>query len=243
MSTSLANAPVTGKTTVAPLFDKGFVVGALLIGTVYCLVVVALAALVGKEAAGVGGVALSTLAVAIFKEFETLQFKKTDPRRVVPVPALSGSYVAVVSFAFAGVQILAGMLLGTAVGSAGLFSTGGLEHESVLALLASEGIHVSLVVLTLMSHIVAGILVARVSLYVPGVTYTYVALGSLLSSGLNVIPVFGMALATRSTAPLRGLIGPTYAFWLLYIAASLLAARLALRGRSTPPGMQLAPQQ
>ena len=47
------------------LFDKKFVIAAIVIGIVYALVVV-LVGMVSKEAVGVAGVALTALAVALF---------------------------------------------------------------------------------------------------------------------------------------------------------------------------------
>jgi hypothetical protein len=54
----------------AQVFDKKFVMAAALVGAVYAAVVATLGALVGKEAAGVAGVALTALATGIFKQFE-----------------------------------------------------------------------------------------------------------------------------------------------------------------------------
>ena len=73
------------------LFDRKFVYAACAIGAAYALIIAVLGALVGKEAAGVAGVALTALATAIFKQFETLRFQTIaeQEERTVVIPRLN----------------------------------------------------------------------------------------------------------------------------------------------------------
>jgi len=57
------------------ILDKKFVTTAIIIAIVYASIVIIINRIVGKEAAGVAGVALTALATAIFKQFESLRFQ------------------------------------------------------------------------------------------------------------------------------------------------------------------------
>jgi hypothetical protein len=59
------------------IFDRQFIVAALAIGVGYALILVIISNILNNPtAAGVAGVALTSLALGIFKKFETLRFKK-----------------------------------------------------------------------------------------------------------------------------------------------------------------------
>ena len=95
-------------------FDQRFVYAACTIGAAYALIIAGLGSWLGKEAAGVAGVALTALATAIFKQFETLRFKRIAEReeRTVSIPRLNMPYLLLLVFAMAGIQYLVGMLFG-----------------------------------------------------------------------------------------------------------------------------------
>src|SRR5262249_56048662 len=82
--------------------DKKFVYAACAIGAAYALIISGLGFLLGKEAAGVAGVALTALASAIFKQFETLRFKTIaeQQERTVSIPRLNLPYLLFLLFPF-----------------------------------------------------------------------------------------------------------------------------------------------
>jgi hypothetical protein len=53
--------------TAKEMFDRKFVVAAIVIGVAYTTIVVVLGTLIGKDAAGIAGVALTALATGIFQ--------------------------------------------------------------------------------------------------------------------------------------------------------------------------------
>src|SRR5262249_57597604 len=93
--------------------DKKFVYAACAIGAAYALIISGLGFLLGKEAAGVAGVALTALASAIFKQFETLRFKTIaeQQERTVSIPRLNFPYFLLLVFAFHGFQVFFCFLL------------------------------------------------------------------------------------------------------------------------------------
>src|SRR5262249_60314728 len=92
--------------------DKKFVYAACAIGAAYALIISGLGFLLGKEAAGVAGVALTALASAIFKKFETLRFKTIaeQQERTVSLPRLKLPYLLLLVFAFPGIPVFFGFL-------------------------------------------------------------------------------------------------------------------------------------
>jgi hypothetical protein len=72
------------------IFDRQFIVAALAIGVGYALILVVFSHVLNPAAEGVAGVALTSLALGIFKKFETLRFKKvaTDEERTFEVPRI-----------------------------------------------------------------------------------------------------------------------------------------------------------
>jgi phosphatidylserine synthase len=89
------------------VLDKKFVGGAIALGLAYALIIVALDHFIGKEAAGVAGVALTALAGAIFKQFETLRFRQIQEHEatVVLVPRLYSWYLLLLIFSFYGLPL------------------------------------------------------------------------------------------------------------------------------------------
>jgi hypothetical protein len=93
------------------LFDKKFVVAAIILGIVYALIVVLVGTIISKEAAGIAGVALTALATALFTKVENLQFRRmSDEESIwVEVPPISIWRVTVLTFAFVGAEYLLGV--------------------------------------------------------------------------------------------------------------------------------------
>ncbi len=96
------------------LFDKKFVMAAVVLGAVYALVVVLIGKIIGMEAAGVAGIALSALFTGILKKFETLRFRRIsdDKSTWVDVPPINIWRVIVLTFAFFGAQYVLGFASG-----------------------------------------------------------------------------------------------------------------------------------
>lgn len=226
MSASGTGPSDTPKEAV-PLFDKKFVGAALIIAAAYCIIVVALGAWVGKDAAGVAGVALSALAVAILRQFETLQFKKRAPEemRVVGTPRLRLSFALLVSAAALGIQMLFTML-GAAFHL--IPSLPQSSDEAFLHVFFSARFWISLLVTTALAHFAFGALAGMSSVYIPGVTYSYVGVGSLLASMGNLVPVVHQAVDAKSLDPLRDAVNPVMALWLAYVVLALYGARLGV---------------
>src|SRR5947199_3246242 len=98
------------------ILDKRFVGAAIAIGLAYSLIVVVLlACLLGKDAAGVAAVALTALAAAIFKQFETLRFRQIPEREstVIFVQRLYSWYLLLLMFSFYGLSVVFWVLPGT----------------------------------------------------------------------------------------------------------------------------------
>jgi hypothetical protein len=88
------------------LFDKKFVIAAILIAVAYVAIVVLIGALLGKDAAGVSGIALTALATGLFRKFETLRFRKIseEKSKFVEVPPVNIWRVIISAFAFIGAE-------------------------------------------------------------------------------------------------------------------------------------------
>jgi hypothetical protein len=96
------------------LFDKKFVIAAIILGAIYALIVVLVGVAFGKEAAGVAGVALTALATAVFSKFETLQFRRIsdEESKWVDLPPINIWRVAMFMFAFLGANHFFGVAVG-----------------------------------------------------------------------------------------------------------------------------------
>lgn len=94
-------------------FDKKFVIAAVVVGGSYTLIVVLVGRMLGKDAAGVAGVALTALETALLRQFETLQFRKMSEQESVwvNVPPINFSRISTIAFAFIGAQYLSGVAI------------------------------------------------------------------------------------------------------------------------------------
>jgi hypothetical protein len=162
-------------------FDKKFVYAACAIGAVYALIIAGLGFLLGKEAAGVAGVALTALAGAIFKQFETLRFKRIAEReeRTVSIPRLNIAYLILLVCAFQGIQLFVGLLLSGIFTSFGWFKvTPSTTFESFGEIMTDYRFLVSIVGATALSYFTGGYLCGRTA---PRVSFSYALIGSILS--------------------------------------------------------------
>ncbi len=96
------------------LFDRKFVLAAVLIGVAYAVIVVLVEKIVGKEAAGVAGVALTALAVGILQRFETLRYRKISAKESTWAddPPADIWRIITIIFAFVGAEYLFGFASG-----------------------------------------------------------------------------------------------------------------------------------
>jgi hypothetical protein len=98
-----------------PLKDKGFALSAATLGLFYLAIVWLVRQSLGTDAAKAATIALSALAVAIFKRYEALRFTPNDAAepRIVSVPPLRSPYVLTLTLAFLGLLFFGGTIHGT----------------------------------------------------------------------------------------------------------------------------------
>lgn len=211
------------------LFDQKFVLAAVLIGTAYAVLVVAVGSIVGKEAAGVGGVALTAVATGIFKQFENLRFKAiTDSdARLVAVPAPSPFLILLVALAFAGAQALFGIIVGILAVAFDLMPTSLLAMLELPKLLDDWRFVAIVVSVTALTFALAAFIAAKA---VAAMRYSTVLYAVFLSAVLQiVVPLAPMVVKDPSVflvAFENGAFAPA-AFWLAYLCAALFGAWLA----------------
>jgi hypothetical protein len=219
------NVPILPK----EMFDKKFVVAATLIGVAYTVIVVILGSTIGKEAAGIAGVTLTALATGIFKKFETLRFRhqSDDQTKSIELPAFRIWYFLLILFAFFGLQLILGAILGSVLGALGLMPD--LSNpEAASILLNDPKVWILLVGLTTVAYFLGGYLVGKTA---PSVTYTYAIVAALLTLliplMLSVIPL--LILLGKEAI---GIFAPSLylaIFWLLYVVAALIGSKLGFR--------------
>jgi hypothetical protein len=218
--------------TKDPIFDRKFVGAATVIGGVYASIVVALAEFIGKEAAGVAGVALTALATAIFKQFETLRFKEvlSDPAEV-EIPRVLSWRMLVVVLAFLSVQVLWSFL----VSGVGLIF--GWEFNT------SDSLSVAVLLIT--AYMIGGAIILK---SFPNASYSYATIGALGAHVVNAIMDFVRFAVNDMWSSVDW--ATSLKFWLLVPVSALIGARLGrigatLRGDpqsvSQPPNPTTAP--
>jgi hypothetical protein len=198
------------------------VYAACTIGSAYALIIAGLGSWLGKEAAGVAGVALTALATAIFKQFETLRFKRIaeQEERTVSIPRLNIAYLLLLVFAFHGIQFLVGTLVGIVVALFGwLKITPSTTLESFGELITDYRFLVSFVGVTAVSYFAGGYLCGRTA---PRVSFSYALIGSILSLLVGMILQVMTVAAQDWRAALSMFAGPglyTFGiFWGIYAA-------------------------
>ena len=196
------------------LCDRKFVIAAVVIGSSYALMVALVGRMLGKDAAGVAGIALTALPTALLRQFETLRFRKMSENDsvCVDVPRVNFTRVTTITFAFMGAQYLFGVAVG-------------LLPETWL----SEEVIVVLVILaTLLSYFIISLLVAKA--FVP-VRYSTVAFAVLISQIASVL-VGAVAFRPALVAVLQYGLGPVLgsqgAICLGFEVVALLGVRLGL---------------
>lgn len=221
------------------LFDRKFVYAACAIGAAYALIIAVLGALVGKEAAGVAGVALTALATAIFKQFETLRFQTIAEKeeRTVSIPRLNIPYLVLLALAFHGIQVLVGMLFGVFLTAFGLLKiTPSTTFESFGEFMSGYKILIPIVGAAGVSFFAGGYLCGKTA---PRVSFSYALIGSILSLLIAMIMNVMNEIAQDWRAALSMLANPGFyvfgIFWGAYVVCAFLGARIGFRGRALFP--------
>ena len=221
------------------LFDKKFVYAACAIGAAYALIIAGLGSFLGAQAAGVAGVALTALATAIFKQFETLRFKTIaeQEERTVSIPKLNIPYLLLLVCGFQGIQFLLGMLFGSLIASFGGFKvTSSTTVESWGNFMSDYRILVPVGGVTAVSYFIGGYLCGRTA---PRVSFSYALIGSILSLVVVMILQVVVGMAQNWREALSTLANPGFyvfgIFWGVYAACAFLGARVGFRGRALFP--------
>ena len=211
-------------------FDKKFIIAATAIGMVYALLIVTLGATIGKEAAGVAGVALTALATGIFKQFETLRFRQMSQEEQfeVPIPKISLYKLIVFSNCFLGLKVFFGLMIGTFLASANLApEISGME--SFIELISNWKIVGMLIGMNSVIYILGGFLIGKAFEIRTYSTLVMASLASCMIDGL--LPLIPMAINNFSgfiELLSSGALWPA-SFWLIFIAATLFGAKLAAK--------------
>lgn len=219
------------------VFDRKFVTAASVIGTLYATVVVILGAALGKEAAGVAGVALTALATGIFKQFETLRFKAIAESEAhnIKVPSLSFPRIVLVCFSFMGFQMVLGLFAGILLAALDLMpKMTGLED--FIDLLTNWKILVSVAGLNGLSYFGVAYIVPKAFRLT---MYSDITIGALLSAAIQglapLIPLMIKNISLFVEFFKSGALWPAM-FWLFYVGCAFIGARLSTGKKTGGPG-------
>lgn len=217
--------------TTPQLLDKKFIAAASMIGAIYAVIVVTLGSLLGKEAAGVAGVALTAIATGIFKQFETLRFRQVEASEQfeVEVPVFSWWQLTVFTSFFLGLKFFFGVLFGIWISS-----TSGAQEMTLHELFSNSTTLAALVGVTGCVYALGGFMLARAFQFHAYSTLLIAALVSCVVDGL--LPLLPLAIADPRAA-LGVLVSSEMlwpaTFWLLYVIATLLGARRGFQSASS----------
>jgi hypothetical protein len=213
------------------LFDKKFVAAALIIGTAYAALMVWVGNFIGKEAAGVGGVALTALATGIFKQFETLRFKAVTERdaKLVPIPAPSPYVVLLLVFAFSGAQAILGLFAGIFLVAFDILPTGLAALQSLAGLMTNWRVISVLVGFTALTYLFGSFIAAKSISSLRYSTMLYAVIAALIAQ--VIIPMASMLMLMQDKTLLlqafkNGALAPAL-FWSVYLCAALIGTWLA----------------
>lgn len=226
------------------VFDKKFVIAASLIGFVYAAVIATLGSFVGKEVAGVAGVALTALATAIFKQFETLRFRslaETDETQTLVVPKLSFARILLLCFSFSGAQILTGLVISTVLVM--IDAVPDISRIDEISKLLSDWKIFSVVIgFKLVAFSFTGFLV-RCIFQVP--LYSELVVAAFIAIALpDLLPIAAIAFKDPSLLKVLFKLGQSglwlAVFWLPFVACAFVGARI---GRPSKSALRTAEAQ
>lgn len=245
-STQSTRSPVETELRRRPL-DRGFVGAAVAIGAAYCVLIVAVGHLVGKEAAGIAGAALTAVVVAILREFETLRFRRlaTQDRRDIQIPRISFWYLVLVAASMAGIvhslELLLSPFVGLGARAAHLVTIDPKSPAAELfsALFGNPWVLLAFFIIQFTGYFVAGMLCGRLA---PNERYTYAVLAALLNLLFNVVLLVSQALLQAALVNIHmfpklitSALWPGGVTWLVMVFAAFLGAVVGfrLRGRAS----------
>jgi hypothetical protein len=217
------------------LFDRKFVIAACLIGAAYAGIIALIERLVGKEAAGVAGVALTALATTIFSRFEKLQFvrKSRSSAVEVAIPRLSILRVLLIAFCCLGLQAVLGIAIGLADVALHIFPITA-DIASVATMTGNWKFITMLVSADVSSFFASGFLASR---FFKSRLYAEVAIASFLALVFNNgLPLILALLQSREAflSTIHALPWWPPLVWLLYVGSALFGAWLGARQRTQP---------
>ena len=213
-------------------FDRKFVAAATAIGVVYSLIVVGVSELIGKEAAGVAGVALAALATGIFQKFEGLRFK-TSPGRTIEIPALNVWILILLVFAYFGSEFLFSFIVGIFAYVLGLSTGSGANPEDFLSALLNPYFLMSLVGAKALAYFTTAYCAGRV---VANMKYSQSMIAGLCALICSIFLPILVPLIENPSA-IKYLLNQTWVagvFSIGFLVAVLLGAMLADRHSSSP---------
>jgi hypothetical protein len=199
------------------LFDKKFVIAAIVLGGIYALIVVLIGIMIGKDAAGVAGVALTALATALFKKYETLQFRRMSDGESawVDVPPINIWRITTIAFTFGGAEYILGV-------ATSLLPETWISDWRIVFLNVGG---------TLFVYFILSFVVAKAFI---NLRYSTVAFAVFLTQILSILIA---AVRFRSVVAylLQYGLGPTLgaqgALWLIFEVVALLGVRIGLPSR------------
>jgi hypothetical protein len=226
--------PATSRTD---FFDRRFVGAATVIGCIYALIVVALTQVIGKEAAGAAGIALTALATGIFRQFESLRFRALAQHeyRDVPLPQPDKLLLVLLALAFHGGQKIFGLVMGIVFAVFSLLPATDSIESMLSSIWGDWKIVASLVVGHGMAILLVSFLAARA---LTRLRYSTILFAILLAALIDLCyPLAIVAADNPSDVPAylaSGALWPAV-FWSAFLAIGLLGAWLAHRGRPAAP--------
>jgi hypothetical protein len=225
-------------TSSESLFDRKFVFAAVLIGVFYITIIVVIGGIFGPNAAGYAGVAMTTLAAAIFSKFETLRFKLLEEGEghTVAISSIKVKYVLLYGVTFVGIQIITFSIFSIvlvifdfhAIREIVMMKPGwecvncgeiwGINYK-----LFSSLVHFLIISIILIAYIIGGFLCGKTA---PSARYAYPVLGSLLSLMFYtvILYLYGGRIHIKELPELG-------VFWALHVAGAFFGSRYGLRDR------------
>jgi hypothetical protein len=211
------------------LFDRKFVIAAIILGIGYALTIVLIGKTFGKDSAGVAGVALTALATGLFSKFETLQFRKVshDESIQISLPPFNAWRLITIILAFFGGDLWVGGFTAVALHFAFPKRLIDPDDGRIVALMVALGI---------VGYFAVSFLVAKAFVRL---RYSTILFAVLLAQILDTTAkVFFVVMTAPPPLPpvqeiLPAFLEGTGGGWMIYEAAALLGAWLANR-QGTP---------
>ena len=210
-------------------FDRRFVIAAIIIGLAYALMISGIGLLLGKETAGVAGVALTALATAVFTKFEDLRFKKSATA-TIEIPNLGIWPLLLLALSFVGGEYIVGLLIGVGFGSLGIIPNPLTDSVEFSEFLLSPSFFTTALVGKILTYFVLAYCAAR---SLSRLRYSQVLIAGLLALMFQVlVPILAAAVGSVESAQALLANPATYAMgvvWIVVLAAVLFGTNLGAR--------------